>query len=249
MSEANRESFQVGWPGESPTQDEFMMMLPTRISLKDWENIFINGEWSSAWDTLESDMRVVSTQHPNTIFTVEIKDEDGEYWVQYHQAGRYYEAPEVRQIPDFDSSKLRETQHPDPLDLNTPIVQVPTLQDVLQEILLKIEQHVWDREVDQRFDDGLPPMADPYKSHGKPFTPPEAALERVPRLRGVLAAAHRAALKECNQSGKTTERIKDIFDEHLTQVLNHWTFTERSELEALALEGLTVKNAKPTTEE
>ena len=245
MSESNMESFQVRWPGESPTQDEFMMMLPTRRSLKDWENIFINNEWSSTWDTLESDMREVSTQHPNTIFTVEIGNEDGEHWVQYHQAGRYYEAPEVRQIPDFDPSKLRETQHPDPLDLNTPIVQVPTLQDVLQEILLKIEQHVWDREVDQRFDDGLPDMENPHESHGKPFTHPEAALERVPRLREVLAAAHR----ECNQFGETTERIKDIFDEHVVQVLDHWTFTERRELEALALEALTAKNARPTTEE
>ena len=62
MSESNMESFQVRWPGESPTQDEFMMMLPTRRSLKDWENIFINNEWSSTWDTLESDMREVS--HP-----------------------------------------------------------------------------------------------------------------------------------------------------------------------------------------
>ena len=244
MSESNMESFQVRWPGESPTQDEFMKMLPTRRSLKDWENIFINNEWSSTWNTLESDMREISTQHPNTIFTVEIGNEDGEHWVQYHQAGRYYEEPEVRQIPDFNPSKLRETQHPDPLDINTPIAQVPTLQDVLQEVLLKIEQHVWDRETDQLFDHEWLTIADPYKSHGKPFTSLEAALERVPRLRGILAAAH----QECNQFRETTECIKDIFSEHLTQVLNHWTFTERRELEALALEVLTVKNAKPTTE-
>ena len=247
MSESNRESFQVRWPGESPTQDEFMMMLPTRISLKDWENIFINGEWSSAWDTLESDMREVSTQHPNTIFTVEIKKEDGERWVQYHQAGRYYEAPEVRQIPDFDPSKLRETQHPDPLDLNTPIIQVPTLQNVLQQALQRIDQYVWDREVKRLSAGKLPAMADPDGLDLQPTTPPEAALERVPRLRGVLAAAHRAALKECNRSGEMN--IMEVFSEHVTQVMGIWTFTERRELEALALEVLTVKNAKPTTEE
>ena len=100
-------------------------------------------------------------------------------------------------------------------------------------------------EVDQRFDDGFPDMENPHESHGKPFTHPEAALERVPRLREILTAAHR----ECNQFGETTGHIKDIFDEHIVQVLNHRTFTERSELEALALEALTVKNARPTTEE
>ena len=244
-SPRNKSYFQVQWPGESPTQEEFLMTLPTLRSLKDWEINIINSEESIAWDTLETDMRVVSTQHPNTIFTVEIKDEDDQRWVQYHQAGRHYEALEVRHVPDFDPSKLRETQHPDPLDLNTPIIQVPTLQNVLQEILQQIEQHVWDMEVDQRFDDGLPAMADPYESHGKPFTHPEAALERVPRLREILTATH----QECNQFGETTGRIKDIFDEHVVQVLNHQTFAERSELEALALEALTVKNAKPTTEE
>ena len=247
MSESNRESFQVRWRGESPTQDEFMMMLPTRISLKDWENIFINGEWSRAWDTLESDMREISTQHPNTIFTVEIENEDGEYWVQYHQAGRYYEAPEVRHLPDFDPSKLRETQHPDPLDLNTLIIQVPTLQDVLQQALQRIDQYVWDREVKRLSASKLPAMADPDGLDLQPTTPPEAALERVPRLRGVLAAAHHAALKECNRSGEMN--IMEVFSEHVTQVMGIWTFTERRELEALALEVLTVKNAKPTTEE
>ena len=135
-SESNKSYFQVRWTGGSPTQEEFLMTLPARGSLKGWENTIINGEVSRTWDTLESDMRAVSTQHPNIIFTVEIKDEDGGRWVQYHQDGQYYEAPEVRHIPDFDPSKLRETQHPDPLDLNTPIVQVPTLQDVLQGVLL-----------------------------------------------------------------------------------------------------------------
>ena len=248
-SPRNKSYFQVQWPGESPTQEEFLMTLPILRSLKDWEITIINSEESIAWDTLETDMRVVSTQHPNTIFTVKINDEDDQRWVQYHQAGRHYEALEVRQIPDFDPSKLRETQHPGPLDLNTPIVQVPTLQNVLQnvlqEVLLKIEQDVWDMEVDQRFDDGFPDMENPHESHGKPFTHPEAALERVPRLRGVLAAAH----QECNLFGETTERIKDIFDEHVVQVLDHWTFTERRELEALALEALTAKNARSTTEE
>ena len=244
-SPRNKSYFQVRWPGESPTQDEFLMTLPIHRSLKIWESTIINGEESIAWDTLESDMRVVSTQHPNTIFTVEIKDEDDQRWVQYHQDGQYYEAPEVRHVPDFDPSEFRETQHPGPLDLNTPIIQVPTLQDVLQDVLLKIEQDVWDMEVDQRFDDGFPDMENPHESHGKPFTHPEATLERVPRLREILTATH----QECNQFGETTGRIKDIFDEHVVQVLNHRTFTERSELEALALEALTVKNARPTTEE
>ena len=190
-------------------------------------------------------MRAVSTQHPNIIFTVEIKDEDGGRWVQYHQDGQYYEAPEVRHIPDFDPSKLRETQHPDPLDLNTPIVQVPTLQDVLQGVLLEIEQSVWDTEAFHRFDDELPAMADPYEFGFKPTTSPETALERVPRLREILAAAH----QECNQSGGTTGRIMDIFHEHVAGVFNHWTFTERNELEDLAREILSVKNAKLTVEE
>ena len=244
-SERNKSFFQVRWPDGSPTQEEFLMMLPIRRSLNIWANTIINGEASIAWNTLESDMRAVSTQHPNTIFTVEIEDEDGGRWVQYHQDGQYYEEPEVRHIPDFDPSKLRETQHPDPLDLNTPIVQVPTLQDVLQDVLLNIEQNVWVMEVDQRLDDGLPAMANPYESHGEPFTPPEAALERVPRLREILTATH----QERNQFGETTGRIKEIFDEHVVQVLNHRTFAERRALEALALEVLTVKNAKPTTEE
>ena len=243
-SERNKSFFQIRWPDGSPTQEEFLMTLPTRRSLKFWESTILNGEESIAWDTLESDMRAVSTQHPNTIFTVEIEDEDGDRWVQYHQDGQHYEEPEVRHIPDFDSSRLRETQHPDQLDLNTPIIQVPTLQDVLQNLLLKIEQHVWDTEVDQRFDDGLPDMADPYKSHGKPFTHPEAALERVPRLREILTATH----QECNQFGETTGRIKDIFDEHVAGVFNHWTFAERLELEALARKLMSVKNAKLTVE-
>ena len=244
-SERNKSFFQVRWPGGSPTQEEFLMTLPARRSLKIWESTILNGEESIAWNTLESDLRAVSTQHPNTIFTVEIEDEDGQRWVQYHQDSQHYEAPEVRHIPDFDPSKLRETQHPDPLDLNTPIVQVPTLQDVLQNVLLKIEQHVWDTEADQLPDNELPAMADPYESHGKPFTHPDAALERVPRLREILTATH----QECNQSGETTGRIKDIFDEHVARVFNHWTFAERHELEALALEAMTVKNAKLTVEE
>ena len=220
------------------------MTLPARRSLKGWESTIINGEVSRTWDTLESDMRAVSTQHPNTIFTVEIKDEDGGRWVQYHQDGQHYEAPEVRHIPDFDPSKLRETQHPDPLDLNTPIVQVPTLQDVLQGVLLEIEQSVWDTEAFHP-DDELPAMADPYEFGFKPTTSPETALERVPRLREILAAAH----QECNQSGGTTGRIMDIFHEHVAGVFNHWTFTERNELEDLAREILSVKNAKLTVEE
>ena len=150
----------------------------------------------------------------------------------------------IRQIPDFDPSKLRETQYPDPLDLNTPIIHVPTLQDVLQEALLTIEQHVWDMEVDQLFDDEFPDMENPHESHGKPFTHPEAALERVPRLREILGAAH----QERNQFGETTGHIKKIFHEHVVQILNHWTFAERRELQALALETLTAKNTKPTTE-
>ena len=244
-SDRNKSFFQVRWPGGSPTQEEFLMTLPIRRSLKIWESIIINGEESIAWDTLESDMRAVSTQHPNTIFTVEIEDEDGQRWVQYHQDGQHYEAPEVRHIPNFDPSKLRETQHPDPLDLNTPIIQVPTLQDVLQGVLLEIEQHIWDMEVDQSPDGELPAMADPYQSGSKSITPPEAALERVPRLREILAAAHQG----CNQSGEKTGRIMHVFDEHVTGVFNHWTFAERRELEALALELMAVKNAKPTTEE
>ena len=261
-SESNKSYFRVRWPGDSPTQEEFLTMLPLRRSLKIWESTIINGEESIAWDTLKSDMRAVSTQHPNTIFTVEITDEDGERWVEYHQNGQHYETPEVRHIPDFDPSRLRETRHPDPLDLNThivqvPTLQVPTLQDVLRETLLVIEQNVWKMEVDQRFDDGLPEMANPYESHCKPFTSPEAALERVPRLREILTVAH----QECNQFGETTEQIKDIFDEHVVQVLNYRTFAERRELkvlalealleahspEVLALETLTAKNTKPTT--
>ena len=103
-----------------------------------------------------------------------------------------------------------------------------------------IEQDAWDTEAGQLQGDELPTMADPYQSHDKPFTHPEAALERVPRLREILAAAH----QECNQSGETTGRIKDIFHEYVMKVMNHWTFAERHELEALA-----VKNAKLTTEE
>ena len=244
-SPRNKSYFQVQWPGESPTQEEFLMTLPILRSLKDWEITIINSEESIAWDTLETDMRVVSTQHLNTIFTVKINDEDDQRWVQYHQAGRHYEALEVRQIPDFDPSKLRETQPPGPLDLNTPIIQVPTLQNVLQEALLTIEQHVWDMEVDQRFDDGFPDMENPHESHGKPFTHPEAALERVPRLREILGAAH----QECNRSGEIIGHVMDVFHEHVVQVLNHWTFAERRELEALALEALTAKNARSTTEE
>ena len=246
-SESNKSYFQVRWPDDSPTKEEFLMTLPARGSLKGWENTIINGEVSRTWDTLESDMRAVSTQHPNIIFTVEIKDEDGGRWVQYHQDGQYYEAAEVRHIPDFDPSKLRETQHPDPLDLNTPIVQVPTLQDVLQGVLLEIEQSVWDTEAFHP-DDELPAMADPYEFGFKPTTSPETALERVPRLREILTATH----QERNQFGETTGHIKNIFDEHVMQVLNHRTFAERHELEALALEALlealAVKNAKLTVE-
>ena len=92
-SESNKSYFQVRWPGDSPTEEEFLMLLPVRRSLNIWASTIINGEESIAWDTLETDMRVVSTQHPNTTFTVEIKDEDGGCWVQYHQAGQYYGEP------------------------------------------------------------------------------------------------------------------------------------------------------------
>ncbi len=77
-------------------------------------------------------------------------------------------------------------------------------------------------------------MADPDGLDLRPATPPEAALERVPRLREILAAAHRAALKECNRSGEMN--IMEVFSEHVTQVMGLWIFTERSELEALAQE-------------
>ena len=70
-SERNKRFFQVRWPSGSPTRKEFLMTLPARRSLKDWESTILNGEESSTWDTLESDMRTVSTQHPNTIFSVE----------------------------------------------------------------------------------------------------------------------------------------------------------------------------------
>ena len=263
-SESNKSYFQVRWPGDSPTEEEFLMLLPVCRSLNIWASTIINGEESIAWDTLESDMRAVSTQHPNTIFTVEIQDEDDRRWVQYHQAGQYYETPEVRHIPDFDPSKLREPRHTDPLDLNTPIVQVPTLQDVLQEALLVIEENVWDLEVDRLPDGYSPAMANPYEFGIKPATPPEAALERVPRLREILTATHQEAalervprLREIltatqqkrNQFGEKTERIKDIFNEHVAQVLNQQTFDERRELQALALETLTARNTKPTPEE
>ena len=59
-------------------------------------------------------------------------------------------------------------------------------------------------------------------------------MERVPRLREILAAAHRATLKECNRSGEMN--IMEVFGEHVTQVMGLWTFTERSKLEALAQE-------------
>ena len=244
-SERNKSYFQVRWPDDSPTEEEFLMLLPVRRSLDIWASTIINGEESIAWDTLETDMRVVSTQHPNTIFTVEIKDEDDQRWVQYHQAGQYYGEPEVRHIPDFDPSKLLETQHPDPLDLNTPIVHVPTLQDVLQEALLVIEENVWDLEVDWLPDGYSPATANPYDHGIKPATPPEAALERVPRLREILTATH----QERNQFGEKTERIKDIFHEYVAQVLNQQTFAERHELQALTLETLTAKNTNPTTQE
>ena len=200
-SERNKSYFQVRWPDDSPTQEEFLMMLPIRRSLRTWESTIINGEKSIAWDTLNSDMRTVSTQHPNTIFTVEIKDEDGGRWVQYHQDGQHYEAPEVRHIPDFDPSRLRETQHPDPLDLNTPIVQVPTLQDILQAVLLKIEQHVWDMEADRapRRRVGQP-WRTPTNSASSPPHPWRPPWSESPRLREILTATH----QECNQSGETT---------------------------------------------
>ena len=82
-------------------------------------------------------------------------------------------------------------------------------------------------------------MADPDGLDLRPATPPEAALERVPRLREILAAAHRAALKECNRSGEMNIMevfSMEVFSEHVTQVMGLWTFTERSELEALAQE-------------
>ena len=235
-SENNRKFFRVRWPGETPTQEEFLMTLPARGSTENWESTILNSEESRAWDTLESDMRTVSTQHPNTIFSVEIEDVDGRRWVQYHQDGQYYEEPEVRHIPDFDPSKLRETKHPDPLELNTPIIQVPTLQDVLQAVLQEVEQTIWDMEVDRLPDGELPAMTDPYQS--EPTIPPEVALERVPRLREILAGAH----QECNQSGDATGRIRDIFQKHIVQVLNHWTFAERSELEALARERMSAED-------
>ena len=91
-------------------------------------------------------------------------------------------------------------------------------------------------EVDRLPDGELPAMTDPYQS--EPTIPPEVALERVPRLREILAAAH----QECNRSGDATGRIRDIFQKHIVQVLNHWTFAERSELEALARERMSAED-------
>ena len=174
-SESNKAYFHVRWPGGSPTKEEFLMMLPLHRSLTVWESTIINGEECIAWDTLKSDMREVSTQYPNTIFTVEITDEDSERWVEYHQNGQHYEAPEVRHIPDFDPSRMRETQHPDPLDLSTPIVQapptlhVPTLQDVLRETLLVIEQNVWEAG-------GRPALRRRVARNGEPLRIPRQTL-------------------------------------------------------------------------
>ena len=246
-SESNKSFFQVRWPGGSPTQEEFLMTLPIRRSLKIWESTIINGEESIAWDTLESDMRAVSTQHPNTIFTVEIKDEDGERWVQYHQDGQHYEAPEVRHIPDFDPSKLRETQHPDPLDLNTPIVQVPTLQDVLQAVLLKIEQHVWDMEADQS----------PRRRVGQPWRTPTNPTAASPSHPGGRLGASPPAPGDSHSNAPGVQSVRrDNSGASRTysmstsrRVFNHWTFAERHELEALALELMAVKNAKLTVVE
>ena len=257
-SERNKSFFQVRWPDGSPTQEEFLMTLPTRRSLKFWESTILNGEESIAWDTLESDMRAVSTQHPNTIFTVEITDEDGERWVEYHQ-----ERPALRDARSPSTSRTstpRDCGKPNtqthwtstppssrsPLS-RSPLSRSPLSRTFSKEALLVIEQSVWDTEAFHP-DDELPAMADPYEFGFKPTTSPETALERVPRLREILAAAH----QECNQSGGTTERIMDIFHEHVAGVFNHWTFTERNELEDLAreiLETLTAKNAKPTVEE
>ena len=119
-SENNRKFFRVRWPGKTPTQEEFLMTLPARGSTENWESTILNSEESRAWDTLESDMRTVSTQHPNTIFSVEIEDVDGRRWVQYHQDGQYYEEPEVRHIPDFGLLEAAGTPTPRPVGTQHP---------------------------------------------------------------------------------------------------------------------------------
>ena len=47
-SERNKSFFQIRWPDGSPTQEEFLMTLPTRRSLKFWESTILNGEESIA---------------------------------------------------------------------------------------------------------------------------------------------------------------------------------------------------------
>ena len=141
-SERNKRFFQVRWPSGSPTREEFLMTLPARRSLKDWESTILNGEESSTWDTLE--VRHENGSPPNTptpssrwksrTWTVDA----GSNTTRTASTTR---RPKSGRIPDFDPSKLRETQHPDPLELNTPIIQVPTLQDVLQAVLLEVEQY------------------------------------------------------------------------------------------------------------
>ena len=188
----NMESFQVRWPGESPTQDEFMKMLPTPQKPQGLGEYFHHNEWSSTWNTLESDMREVSTQHPNTIFTVEIGNEDG---------GTGFNT--TRRDDTTRSPKSGRSQTSTPRNSGNPTPRPAGHQ----------HPHRPGTHSPGRSPGSSPEDRTARLGQGDRPALLEAALERVPRLRGILAAAHR----ECNQFGETTECIKDIFSEHLTQ--------------------------------
>ena len=139
------ERYKVTWEGELRPQQVIEALPPDPVDEQDelihWDRIMeTDAAWH--WENLETDMGTVSRSFPGVLFRVEIEDVDEHTrHVQYHRDGHYYEAQEIRELPGFEPDRMVNTP-PDPamLDLDTPIVQVPTIRDVLTAFLEEAER-------------------------------------------------------------------------------------------------------------
>ena len=101
------ERYGLTWKERPPTWDDVIKLLPEPPHDLTWMEILQEEESTDEWENLEQDLQNVSKKFPGVLFKLEITnlDEDRRH-VQYHRDGFYYEAKEIRHLPDFDESKL-----------------------------------------------------------------------------------------------------------------------------------------------
>ena len=62
---------------------------------------------SVKWYEHEADLKHFSTFHPDRLFTLHCKGEDGAEWIVYVKNGKSYKSEQERVFPPFDKDKLR----------------------------------------------------------------------------------------------------------------------------------------------